>query len=547
MKQNIIRIEVAPTLPDSPTAADGGTMFEHNASALCFSLDAAYIAPDYRYYLEFITVKGIMRTEYLMPNEQREILFALPLEITSQMAAKACLNIVKMNTDGVTEQLIKAATVQLYFSPLQNTEKQLDANYAFSVNALLEAIKNGTFKGDNYILTQEDKNDIIKGITKNHFGLPLYHRTMGSKKIALPYAAEEAIIGRLEVSSNHPEKPLNEVKLCFGKNLLDAYICKEGYNRLTKEKPDIGTFLAYLKENRAYELTRLNKQNDRNLHSKLTYNNQEYWFCHPTDPSRNCDTVQILTQKAGRAEFWSDRIGASQSAYDAVLENEWQGLTLMDKGKTLTLRKTFTKPLYYLSEQNKDSYDLVSGERTVYIEQMTVKRSNVSPDPMYLFHLQSGDLYCYQIVIPEEGVGHAIDSTDGWCSHYPTMRAEWLPTSEEEMEAYIAKGNAAECAFFGDFDYASLYIFSRLAPADFLNFLDAEEQKGTPIQFLYVREYPITIQEGTKMEVQLPANSPDLYISPMTATADISYAANVTKKANDLESRISALENRMVQ
>ena len=36
----------------------------------------------------------------------------------------------------------------MYFSVFENTEKKLAADYAFSVNALLEAIENGTFKGD---------------------------------------------------------------------------------------------------------------------------------------------------------------------------------------------------------------------------------------------------------------------------------------------------------------------------------------------------------------------------------------------------------------
>lgn len=148
MKQNIVEIQVPAGLSEAPEEAQGGVMYEHNATALRFLLDPVYIAPEYRYYLEFVTVNGVRRTDYLTPDEENAIEFSIPADITSQMTALCCLNIVSVNEAGKTEQLIKSKSVNLYFSVFENTEKKLNADYAFSVNALLEAIQNGTFKGE---------------------------------------------------------------------------------------------------------------------------------------------------------------------------------------------------------------------------------------------------------------------------------------------------------------------------------------------------------------------------------------------------------------
>lgn len=148
MQQNIVEIQVPAGLPEDPQETEAGVMFEHNAAALRFVLDAAYLLPEYRYYLEFVTANGVQRTEYLTPDEDGAILFSVPVDVTAQMTALCCLNVVAFDEAGVTQQLVKCKRVYLYFSPLENTDKQLCADYAFSVNTLLEAIQNGTFRGE---------------------------------------------------------------------------------------------------------------------------------------------------------------------------------------------------------------------------------------------------------------------------------------------------------------------------------------------------------------------------------------------------------------
>lgn len=146
MKQNVIEIAVSPESA-AEQEAQAGVMYEHNATAVRFVIDEAYVQSGYRYYVEFVTVNGVSRTAYLTP-EAGKLEVSLPLEVTSQMTALCVLNIVQIAENGKTELLVKAARVRLYFSVLENTDKQIDADHAFSVNTLLEAIEKGTFKGD---------------------------------------------------------------------------------------------------------------------------------------------------------------------------------------------------------------------------------------------------------------------------------------------------------------------------------------------------------------------------------------------------------------
>lgn len=128
---------------------NAGTMYEHNATTLVFEIDAQYISPQYRYYIEFSLPTGVVRTEYLTPNESNKISFDMPASLTSRMSMLCYFNVVKINeTTYETEKLIKAKEIKLCFSPIVSCDDTLRDEYDFSVNSLLEAVKNGDFKGD---------------------------------------------------------------------------------------------------------------------------------------------------------------------------------------------------------------------------------------------------------------------------------------------------------------------------------------------------------------------------------------------------------------
>lgn len=128
---------------------NAGTMYEHNATTLVFEIDAQYISPQHRYYIEFALPTGVVRTEYLTPNESNKISFDMPASLTSSMSMLCYFNVVKINeTTYETEKLIKAKEIKLCFSPIASCDDTLREEYDFSVNSLLEAVKNGDFKGE---------------------------------------------------------------------------------------------------------------------------------------------------------------------------------------------------------------------------------------------------------------------------------------------------------------------------------------------------------------------------------------------------------------
>lgn len=128
---------------------NAGTMYEHNATTLVFEIDAQYISPQHRYYIEFALPTGVVRTEYLTPNESNKISFDMPASLTSGMSMLCYFNVVKINeTTYETEKLIKAKEIKLCFSPIASCDDTLREEYDFSVNSLLEAVKNGDFKGE---------------------------------------------------------------------------------------------------------------------------------------------------------------------------------------------------------------------------------------------------------------------------------------------------------------------------------------------------------------------------------------------------------------
>lgn len=148
MNQKIISIEITPE-NESVITENGGVMWEHNAGILKFSIDSAYVG-DYRYYLEYRSLMGTKtRTDYLELNpNDNTITYSIPATMTSLKGVECYFNIVKIDEDGNTVQVIKPKKFGLTFDYSPETDNSLCKEYDFSINSLLEAIRLGTFKGD---------------------------------------------------------------------------------------------------------------------------------------------------------------------------------------------------------------------------------------------------------------------------------------------------------------------------------------------------------------------------------------------------------------
>lgn len=148
MNQKIISIEITPN-SDSVLTENGGVMWEHNATSLKFIIDTKLVG-DYRYYIEYRSLMGTrVRTEYLDLNtEDNTIIYSIPVTMSSLKGVECWFNIVSIDDDGNTQQVIKSAKFCLSFDYSPDTDNRLCKVNDFSINSLLEAIRLGTFKGE---------------------------------------------------------------------------------------------------------------------------------------------------------------------------------------------------------------------------------------------------------------------------------------------------------------------------------------------------------------------------------------------------------------
>lgn len=148
METKIISIDISPEATEA-TTQNAGVMWEHNATQLVFNVDSAYIG-DYKYYLEYRSLIGTkVRTEYLvLDTENNTITYDIPVTMSSLKGVECYFNIVMIDGDGNTIQVIKPHKFCLQFDYSPDTDNSLAKVNDFSVNALMEAIHLGTFKGD---------------------------------------------------------------------------------------------------------------------------------------------------------------------------------------------------------------------------------------------------------------------------------------------------------------------------------------------------------------------------------------------------------------
>ena len=107
MENKIISVNVCPDT-DEKINENAGVMWEHNATSLVFNIDPAYVN-DYKYYIEYRSLIGTkVRTEYLELNTTTNtITYDIPVTMTSLRGVECYFNVVKIDGDGQTVQVIK--------------------------------------------------------------------------------------------------------------------------------------------------------------------------------------------------------------------------------------------------------------------------------------------------------------------------------------------------------------------------------------------------------------------------------------------------------
>ncbi len=148
MENKIINIDIAPCATDEITE-NAGVMWEHNATSILFNIDPMYIG-NYKYYIEYRSIIGTkVRTEYLELNkETNTVTYDIPVTMTSLRGVECHFNIMEIDDDGQTVKVVKSRKFCLEFDYSPDTDNSLAKVNDFSINALLEAIRLGTFKGE---------------------------------------------------------------------------------------------------------------------------------------------------------------------------------------------------------------------------------------------------------------------------------------------------------------------------------------------------------------------------------------------------------------
>ena len=148
MENKIISIDITSDT-HGEIKENAGVMWEHNATSLKLNL-APECVGDYKYYIEYSSITGKnVRTEYLtLDTETNTILYDIPVEMTSLGSVECYFNIITVDEDGNTVQVVKPRKFCLSFDYSPDTDNSIAEAHDFSINTLLEAIEAGTFKGD---------------------------------------------------------------------------------------------------------------------------------------------------------------------------------------------------------------------------------------------------------------------------------------------------------------------------------------------------------------------------------------------------------------
>lgn len=221
MNQKIISIEITPE-NQSEITENGGVMWEHNAGILKFCIASAFVG-DYRYYLEYRSLMGTKtRTDYLELNTQdNTITYSIPATMTSLKGVECYFNIVKIDEDGNTVQVIKPRKFGLTFDYSPETDNHLSKEYDFTINSLLEAIRLGTFKGDRG--EKGDKGD--KGDKGETGGISEEQANNGFSNAFKGYTEGERVV----IDDISPIEHKATVRV-HGKNLFNGELLGGHYN-----------------------------------------------------------------------------------------------------------------------------------------------------------------------------------------------------------------------------------------------------------------------------------------------------------------------------
>ena len=556
MERKVISIDVKPETVGQETTETAGVMWEHNATEIEFVLDEAYVGDDYRYYLEYRSVMGTKDRTVYLSEFNNKVSFVIPAEMTALKSVECYFNIATVDGDGNTVQVIKPVKFCLDFDFSGGVDNSLVKKNDFSINLLLEAIRNGTFKGekgdkgDSYELTPNDMVLVARKVSEDVYGLPFVReiRGVGSKKLS--GVSANGYSESFEIRSAVPDftgtgeatpndiRALYNVRAYIGKNEVEYLLKPEKYTQFYKDANVYDTSYyvcpVFLKPNTEYVLVRCLDTLNEVVAGIKTKEGECTIFASYVSPSQAKTRLNFTTGESGVAFLVATDVGDEEEIYREVLEGTFYGLGIFESEYFCDYYDEFETPLYSLSENVYDVADISMGQAIYNIETVKVPLSVVETGAAS-FSYNGRIIYRYTVPLteaPDNRKEYDVVST-----HYKTSNV--FVDSSDGVRRFLEETNEGTGVYFDRIN-SQIYIYTNKSPTTFKVFLQTQESREQPVLILYKKRNPTEAVIGAK-SITINKGYEKLAVYPEDASWCMKINGCVSDALNEVLDKIEAI------
>ncbi|MCH5191776.1 MAG: hypothetical protein J1F23_06380 [Oscillospiraceae bacterium] len=556
MERKTISIDISPDTLDEAYREKAGVMWEHNAVSITFNIDSRFVG-DYRYYIEYRSFLGtLVRTVNLTLNKaDNTVTYAIPAGMSSLMSVECFFNIVSVDGDGNTLQIIKPKRFCLDFDRAPDTDNTLSKINDFTVNSLLEAIRNGTFKGekgdkgDSYVLTDDDRADIALRINGDIYGLPYIREFESSDKTPIKAVSSNGTVKKFtirpatsDLSAASEDEPVpytsfSKIKLFIGKNEIEYLLDPDMYSTF-KYYSDACPTVNYravpisLKPNTKYALVRYSADLN-NSASCIINSGATRHFAHKSNAGVQIDYMEINTDESGLIYISTTGLAAS-NAYDEyrkMLACSFYGLGIYELPKSMIISVEVSNNLCAIADNTADTAEMTSGKVTYNIEQFAVPKK-FSEDAVRSF--KSADATVYRYNLPLTVTPDCRNDYDIVSTHY--KQTESFVDSDSDLSEPVASEEGYKGIYL-DRVNAKIYLYTDKDPEAFAEFITKQQAAGTPVTVLYRMKYPLD-ESITPTEITLNKENEYIHGFPQEAVYSVSVNGDISAALNEVMNKI---------
>lgn len=549
MERKTISIDITPEALKEEYIEQAGTMWEHNATNIVFNIDDSYIGDNYRYYIEYRSLIGTKdRTDFLTLSG-KTVSYTIPAVMTSMRSVECHFNIIAVDGNGDTLQVIKPVKFCLDFDFAEDTDGSIVKENNFTVNLLLEAIRNNAFKGekgdkgDSYVLTEDDKVEVAEKISEDVYGLP-YTREFhgqGIKKLVgvsdngkvLTLKVMSPVLDFSSVGESSPVVPetMQYGKIYFGENLLEHLLTPEAYKEYYHDS-DIYTtnyFVTpiFAKPNTKYVLVRLNKKIN-NIYSGIkTKEGTMTFFAYVDNEAQQRDQYFFTTGESGIFYIISTQVGLASFIYENILNTTFSGIGVYEASSFVATAFQADTPMISISDDNADTADITNGTVTRNIVQYELP-SSFEESEITSYTGTGKTIYRYRLPITEIPAlekRYNIAST-----HYKTVD---VPVESDDDVSKLLAVSADGSGVYFDRENEQIYLYSTRDSNDLTSFWTSEkEAERTPT--VYYRKRTSTEEIGASIIPKINKTHKKINPAPINARWDLTVNGCISDVLNEM-------------